>query len=52
MVQYLRLPPPVEPYVLRISLEPGTAASKAGVIKTNFPLDGAPFERANFRQIK
>lgn len=52
MMQYLRLPPPVNPYILRISLEPGTAASVDGVIRTNFPLDGNPFDRANFRAIR
>jgi hypothetical protein len=45
---YVRLPPAYEPYVLRVVLEAGTAASRNGVFKTNFPLDGGVFERNKF----
>ncbi|KAI0305846.1 glycoside hydrolase family 13 protein [Multifurca ochricompacta] len=38
--QYIRLPPADTPYILRVSLEAGTPASRNGVFKTNFPLDG------------
>ena len=48
--QYLRLPPPVTPYFLRISIDAGTAASKNGVLYTNFPLDGSLFERTKYHQ--
>jgi glycogen debranching enzyme len=50
--QYIRLPPPVVPYVLRISLNAGSLASKAGVLLTNFPLDGSAFDREKFHQRK
>ncbi|KAM0756163.1 glycoside hydrolase family 13 protein [Meredithblackwellia eburnea MCA 4105] len=49
---YIRLPPPTKPYILRISLEPGTDASKEGVLFTNFPLDGSFFEREKFHQVE
>ncbi|GAA5998308.1 hypothetical protein JCM5350_002093 [Sporobolomyces pararoseus] len=48
----LRLPPPVTPYVLRITIDAGTAASRNGVLHTNFPLDGKPFERERWSQVK
>lgn len=50
--QYMRLPPAYVPYVLRVSLEAGTPASKNGVFKTNFPLDGGRFEREHFCERK
>jgi glycogen debranching enzyme len=43
--EYIRLPPAVVPYILRVSLEAGTPASRNGVFKTNFPLDGGAFDR-------
>jgi glycogen debranching enzyme len=46
--QYVRLPPAYTPYVLRVALDAGTPASKNGVFKTNFPLDGGRFERTTF----
>ncbi|KAG8752475.1 hypothetical protein FRC14_007001, partial [Serendipita sp. 396] len=45
---YTRLPPPASPYILRLSLDAGTPASKRGVLKTNFPLYGGAFERTKF----
>lgn len=45
---YTRLPPPSSPYILRLTLEAGTPASKSGVLKTNFPLYGGSFERTKF----
>jgi hypothetical protein len=50
--QYIRLPPAVVPYILRVSLEAGTPASRNGVFKTNFPLDGGVFDRNNFAERK
>ncbi|KAI0923791.1 hypothetical protein AcV5_009241 [Taiwanofungus camphoratus] len=49
---YMRLPPAYTPYVLRVSLEAGTPASKNGVFKTNFPLDGGQFSRHHFAERK
>ncbi|CAK5273967.1 unnamed protein product [Mycena citricolor] len=45
---YIRLPPAYIPYILRVSIDAGTAASKNGVFKTNFPLDGGKFGRDQF----
>jgi len=51
--QYIRLPPPhPHPYVLRISLEPGTPATRNGVLKSDFPLDGGKFERYRWSERK
>ncbi|KAI5984314.1 glycoside hydrolase family 13 protein [Pisolithus albus] len=47
---YIRLPPAYTPYILRVSLDAGTPASKNGVFKTNFPLDGGAFERDRFTE--
>ncbi|KAL6304577.1 glycoside hydrolase family 13 protein [Sparassis latifolia] len=49
---YVRLPPAYTPYVLRVSLDAGTPASKNGVFKTNFPLDGGQFARDRFAERK
>ncbi|GAA5860325.1 hypothetical protein JCM8547_003463 [Rhodosporidiobolus lusitaniae] len=48
----LRLPPPVEPYVLRITIDAGTAASRNGVLFTNFPLEGGEFVRDKQCEVK
>lgn len=48
----MRLPPAYDPYVLRVSLDAGTPASRNGVFKTNFPLDGGRFDRARFTERK
>lgn len=50
--QYIRLPPPVRPYILRISLSPGSVATRNGILKTDFPLDGGAFERAVWKERK
>ncbi|KAK2463702.1 hypothetical protein APHAL10511_004453 [Amanita phalloides] len=42
---YIRLPPAYTPFILRVSLDAGTSASKNGTFKTNFPLDGGVFVR-------
>ncbi|GJJ11364.1 hypothetical protein Clacol_005596 [Clathrus columnatus] len=42
---YIRLPPVYTPYILRMTLEAGTPASRRAVLKTNFPLDGGLFNR-------
>jgi glycogen debranching enzyme len=49
-LQYIRLPPAYVPYVLRVSIDAGTPASKNGVFKTNFPLDGGAFGRGKFAE--
>lgn len=51
-LQYVRLPPAYTPYILRVSIEAGTPASKNGVFKTNFPLDGKPFGRERLSEKK
>ena len=51
-MQYIRLPPAYVPYVLRVSLDAGIPASKNGVFKTNFPLDGGKFGRDRFAERK
>lgn len=48
----MRLPPAYVPYIVRVSLDAGTPASKNGVFKTNFPLDGGRFERDHFTERK
>ncbi|KAJ7281772.1 glycoside hydrolase family 13 protein [Mycena rebaudengoi] len=49
---YIRLPPAYVPYILRVSIDAGTPASKNGVFKTNFPLDGGKFGRDKFAKRK
>ncbi|EGN96521.1 glycoside hydrolase family 13 protein [Serpula lacrymans var. lacrymans S7.3] len=49
---YIRLPPAYVPYILRVSLDAGMPASKNGVFKTNFPLDGGAFGRDKFCERK
>ena len=49
---YVRLPAPVEPYVLRFSIDAGTLASKEGSLFTNFPASGKQFERTRFTEHK
>ncbi|KAF7796344.1 hypothetical protein EIP86_007521 [Pleurotus ostreatoroseus] len=49
---YMRLPPAYVPYIVRVSLDAGTPASKNGVFKTNFPLDGGRFDRHQFAERK
>ncbi|KAH9935947.1 glycoside hydrolase family 13 protein [Epithele typhae] len=48
----MRLPPAYTPYVVRVSLDAGTPASKNGVFKTNFPLEGGTFDRDTFVERK
>ncbi|KAI7946805.1 hypothetical protein MJO29_011332 [Puccinia striiformis f. sp. tritici] len=45
---YIRLPSPVEPYLLRFSIAAGARASNSGTLYTNFPLEGHAFERKKF----
>ncbi|KAH7885855.1 glycoside hydrolase family 13 protein [Phlebopus sp. FC_14] len=49
---YIRLPPAYIPYILRVSLDAGTPASKNGIFKTNFPIDGGAFDREAFVERK
>jgi hypothetical protein len=37
---------------VRVALDAGTPASKNGVFKTNFPLNGGKFERTTFCERK
>lgn len=50
--RYIRLPPPTKPYILRISLSAGSVATRGGVLKTDFPLDGGKFERGSWKERK
>lgn len=45
---YIRLPSPVDPYLLRFSIAAGARASNSGTLFTNFPLEGQTFERKKF----
>ncbi|KAL1753858.1 glycoside hydrolase family 13 protein [Schizophyllum commune] len=49
---YIRLPPAYVPYILRVSIDAGMPASRNGVFKTNFPLDGGKFDRDRFAERK
>ncbi|KAG8736398.1 hypothetical protein FRC12_017623, partial [Ceratobasidium sp. 428] len=42
---YTRLPPAYTPYVLRVTIDAGSPASRNGIFMTNFPLDGGQFDR-------
>jgi len=48
--QYIRLPPPYVPYVLRVSIDAGSPATRNGIFKTNFPLDGGIFDRDSVQE--
>ena len=50
IAQYIRLPPAYVPYILRVSIDAGMPASRNGVFKTNFPLDGGKFDRDRFAE--
>ncbi|KAG9123786.1 hypothetical protein FRC07_013965 [Ceratobasidium sp. 392] len=49
---YTRLPPAYTPYVLRVTIDAGSPASRNGVFQTNFPLDGGQFDRNRFVERK
>jgi len=49
---YIRLPAPTRPYVLRLSLHPGTSCARNGVLKSDFPMDGGVFERGVWKERK
>ncbi|CCO28440.1 4-alpha-glucanotransferase [Rhizoctonia solani AG-1 IB] len=49
---YTRLPPAYKPYILRVTIDAGSPASRNGVFKTNFPLDGGKFSRDHFVERK
>ncbi|KAF8631846.1 hypothetical protein AX15_002119 [Amanita polypyramis BW_CC] len=49
---YIRLPPAYTPFILRVSLDAGTPASRNGIFKTNFPLDGGVFSRDKITERK
>ncbi|RHZ74047.1 hypothetical protein Glove_227g25 [Diversispora epigaea] len=46
--KYIRLPPPLRPYILRFNIPSGSLASHGGVLNTNYPLDGGEFDRRKF----
>ena len=48
--KYIRLPPPVKPYILRFSLEIGSLASRQGVLYTNCPQGKEEFQRSKYWQ--
>lgn len=37
--KYIRLPPPVKPYILRFNVRAGTLVSNNGTLYTNYPVD-------------
>lgn len=45
---YVRLPPPVKPYILRFSLDAGSTASRKGSLWTNCPQGSNEFDRHKF----
>ncbi|PWY97233.1 putative 4-alpha-glucanotransferase [Testicularia cyperi] len=45
---YIRLPAPVKPYVLRLSLEAGSTAAKEAVLWSNYPVKRGAFDRTSF----
>ncbi|KAF9435572.1 hypothetical protein BGZ76_005964 [Entomortierella beljakovae] len=47
---FYRLPPPNKPYVLRFRVITGSLASNQGIIWTNYPPEGKPFDRNEFYQ--
>lgn len=47
---YLRLPAPVQPYVLRFSIEAGSTASKDAQLLTNYSNKRDTFERTSFEK--
>ncbi|WVQ80205.1 glycogen debranching enzyme [Cryptococcus sp. DSM 104549] len=49
---YVRLPPPVRPYILRFSIQPGTDVTRNGVLKSDFPMDGGAFARGDWKERK
>nr|CAG8486254.1 3623_t:CDS:10 [Entrophospora candida] len=42
--KYIRLPPPVKPYILRFNVRAGTLVSNNGTLYTNYPVDDFPTE--------
>ncbi|CAG8477962.1 4253_t:CDS:10 [Cetraspora pellucida] len=46
--QFIRLPPPTKPYILRFSTRSDSLISKEGVLYTNHPLENAEFDRNKF----
>ncbi|ELU43609.1 glycogen debranching enzyme [Rhizoctonia solani AG-1 IA] len=51
-LSYTRLPPAYKPYILRVTIDAGSPASRNGAFKTNFPLDGGTFSRDHFVERK
>ena len=51
-LQYVRLPPPSKPYILRFSIEAGSTACRDGSLWTNYPPPGKKFSRKDFWEHK
>jgi len=51
-LQYIRLPAPSKPFVLRFSIHPGSRCAQNGVLKSDFPVDGGVFERGVWKERK
>ncbi|CAB4386835.1 unnamed protein product [Rhizophagus irregularis] len=45
---FIRLPPPINPYILRFNIRAGSFASHRGILYTNYPIDGSEFDRNKF----
>lgn len=52
--KYIRIPPPVSanPYYFRVVIPAGSDALNKGVLKTNYPINGDPFERHEFLSVE
>ena len=37
--EFIRLPPPINPYILRFNIRAGSIASHGGILYTNYPID-------------
>ncbi|KAG9297134.1 hypothetical protein G9A89_019415 [Geosiphon pyriformis] len=46
--QYVRLPPPETPYILRFNVRAGSPASHGSIFYTNYPISGGEFIREKF----
>lgn len=50
--QYIRLPAPTKPYVLRFVIHAGSSCAQNGVLKSDFPIEGGVFERGVWKERK
>ncbi|KAK6362916.1 hypothetical protein TWF730_000368 [Orbilia blumenaviensis] len=49
---YIRLPPPVEPYILRFQIEGTSSITRQGSLWVNIPEKGKEFHRESYREYK